>query len=95
MTKLLSILLFFTIGLCFGQAPDVPSQLETKSSDLTETELEPGETYVIDTVIDGKAIFKKEIPLANPENNNRELLDDTLAASIDEKWREAARSFDR
>lgn len=54
----------------------------------SESELEPGESYVMDTIIDGQAYFKKEIPAAITETPKREFLDDSLAASIDNKWRE-------
>ena len=71
--------------ICIGQTQDVNLAEKTRYS---ESELQPGESYVMDTVIDGQAYFKKEIPIANPDEPKRELVDDSLAASIDEKWRE-------
>jgi len=80
MKKLLSIFLFFTTCLIFSQTKD--------SIQLKETKLQAVETHVNDTIIDGQAVFKKEIPLANPDSTDRKLIDDVLAAEIDEKWRE-------
>lgn len=80
MKKLITILLLLTTYLTVSQTQD--------SIQHKETELENGETYVIDTIIDGQAIFKKEIPLVHPDSIGREFLDNALAAEIDEKWRE-------
>ncbi len=88
MKKLIIVFLFFTVSICIGQTLDSITQTGTKGTTLTETELEAGKTYVIDTIIDGKPLYKKEIPITNVDTSERELIDDVLAASIDEKWRE-------
>jgi len=85
MKKLSITLLLLTASLFNVYSQDTNLEEKTRYS---ETELQPGESYVMDTIIDGQAYFKKEIPLANPDTTVRELEDDALAASIDEKWRE-------
>ncbi|MBT8302897.1 MAG: LysM peptidoglycan-binding domain-containing protein [Bacteroidia bacterium] len=81
-------LILLSTSLCLAQAQDSRSIPGQADKELTETELESGQTYVIDTIIDGQAIFKKEIPLSNEDTFAKELLDDAFAESVDEQWRE-------
>ena len=84
MKKLIIILLSLTVRICFGQTDGDISATER----LTETQLKPGVNYVMDTIIDGQAYFKKEILPATVDTTKQELLDYSVAALIDEKWRE-------
>ncbi|TXE19112.1 LysM peptidoglycan-binding domain-containing protein [Psychroserpens burtonensis] len=86
-------LITLTIGclvcafISFGQ-DSIPKKKEIKR--LTEADFVAGETYVIDTIIDGKNFFKKGLNI-KPELDsiqNRKLLDHPHAAEIDEKWLE-------
>jgi len=61
---------------------------QTQTTRLTESQLIAGESYVIDTIIDGKAYFKKSIESLQPIVPNQELKDDEFAAEIDKKWME-------
>ena len=51
---------------------------------LTDNQLKSGETYTIDTIIDGRAVFKR-IEAIKPIVD-KELDDDEYAANIDQKW---------
>ncbi|WP_299883639.1 LysM peptidoglycan-binding domain-containing protein [uncultured Lacinutrix sp.] len=62
--------------------------LEEKTTRLSESELVAGESYVIDTIIDGKALFKKSIEPIAPIDLKKELQDDKFASEIDKKWME-------
>jgi membrane-bound lytic murein transglycosylase D len=86
-------LITLTIGflMCalvsFGQ-DSIPKKTEIKR--LTESDFVAGETYVIDTIIDGNNFFKKGLNI-KPEMDsiqNRKLLDHPHASEIDEKWLE-------
>lgn len=57
---------------------------KTDNQQLTEDKLESGVSYVIDTIIDGSAVFKKAEGLE--PIIDRELTDDEFAANIDQKW---------
>jgi len=81
----LSFLFLFCFGL-FALAQDQSEQ--TQTTRLTESQLIAGESYVIDTIIDGKAYFKKSIESLQPIVPNQELKDDEFAAEIDKKWME-------
>jgi len=85
------ITLTFCVLLCtlfsFGQ-DSIPKPTETKR--ITESDFQDGETYVIDTIIDGKNYFKKQLNI-NPVIDSTKiqtLKDNKLAAEIDEKWLE-------
>ena len=83
--KLFFVFIFFSVGVFYAQDS---IQSSTSNIRLSETQLESGETYVIDTVIDGKAFYKKQIePLVSNASIN-EFEDNELAANIDEKWLE-------
>ena len=73
----------------FSFAQDsIPTTSQTKR--LAESELIAGESYVIDTIIDGKTYFKKDLNI-KPELdslNSRTLEDHKLAAELDAKWLE-------
>lgn len=75
----------FTFFSVYLQAQD---NSVTKKARLSEADLVAGESYIIDTIIDGKAFFKKEIKAFIPLNNTIEKLDDTLASNFDKKWME-------
>ena len=62
--------------------------LQIKKGRVSESELVAGENYVIDTIIDGKAFFKKTIDPVNSVETTQELQDHEFAAEIDEKWLE-------
>ncbi len=73
--------------LCFGQ-DSIPKPAEVKR--LTESDFVEGETYVVDTIIDGKTFFRKQINI-QPIIDSTEiktLTDNKLAAELDKKWLE-------
>jgi len=55
---------------------------------LSESELIAGKSYVIDTIIDGRAFFKQSIQPQKQLDLSKELLDDQYASDIDKKWME-------
>ncbi|WP_055444124.1 lytic transglycosylase domain-containing protein [Lacinutrix himadriensis] len=80
-------LFFFISFLSFAavQAQD-SLQVTVENQRLTEKQLEAGKNYVIDTIIDGQALYKKEIKVVEELDLEKELLDNAHAAEIDEKW---------
>jgi membrane-bound lytic murein transglycosylase D len=85
--RLTTILLFF-IGLTTVNSQDstlVKSQINKPDSiQLEDNELKAEETYVLDTVIDGRTVFNKAEGLEPIVDRNLE--DDEFAANIDQKW---------
>ena len=86
-------LTILTIGIllcslfCFGQ-DSIPKTTEIKR--LTESDFVEGETYVVDTIIDGKKLFRKDLnikPVLDSFNITK-LEDHKLASEIDKKWLE-------
>ncbi|WP_460220419.1 LysM peptidoglycan-binding domain-containing protein [Psychroserpens sp. MEBiC05023] len=77
----------FCALFCFGQ-DSIPTT--TKIKRLTESDFIEGETYVIDTIIDGKTYFKKHLSITPVVDSTTitKLEDHKLAAEIDEKWLE-------
>lgn len=73
---------FITLGLLSSLAQEVikPEQR------LTQDQLETGEDYVIDTIINGQAYFKKAIKVLQPLQLSDGLVDDDFASNIDKKW---------
>ena len=85
LTLTLSVLLCSLIS--FGQ-DSIPKPTQTKR--LTESDFVEGETYVVDTIIDGKTYFRKNLnikPVIDSSNIKR-LEDHKLASEIDKKWLE-------
>jgi len=77
------VLVSFTqIGL--SQEETVP--LQEENTRIDESQLVAGESYVIDTIIDGKAFFKKEIKVIEQLDLSQPLLDNEHAKDIDQKW---------
>ena len=87
---IMRLILFLLLSLSFTivKAQDstlVANQtLKTNQELLTEDKLESGISYELDTVIDGRAVFKKAEGLE--PIIDRELTDDEFAANIDQKW---------
>ena len=79
------VVLFFVV---FGLQLNAQDSLIVKSTRLSESELIAGESYVIDTVIEGKALFKKSIEPLKKIDLTKALEDHKLASEIDEKWME-------
>ena len=82
-------LFFFLTLLSFGwlNAQDT-LQNANANQRLTEQQLQAGQAYVIDTIIDGQAYYKKEIKAAEQLHINKTLKDLEQASNIDEKWLE-------
>ncbi len=83
--------LFIVALICssFSFAQDsIPKPTQTKR--LSESDLIAGESYVVDTIIDGKTYFKKDLKIkpSTDSLNTRTLEDHKLAAELDAKWLE-------
>jgi len=76
------------VCVCFGFMSNAQDLLQTKTSRLSESDLVAGESYVIDTIIDGKAFFKKQIEPIVEVDLKKELQDNEFASEIDKKWME-------
>ncbi|MGB6268106.1 MAG: lytic transglycosylase, partial [Olleya sp.] len=61
---------------------------DTNITRLTQDQLIAGEDYVIDTIIDGQAYFKKSIKALQSVDLPKVLQDDEFASNIDKKWLE-------
>ncbi|MCK8481765.1 LysM peptidoglycan-binding domain-containing protein [Psychroserpens algicola] len=73
--------------LCFSQ-DSIPKV--TKTERLTETDFVEGQTYVVDTIIDGKTYFKAHLNIKPKPDSTavNTLVDHKLASEIDKKWLE-------
>ena len=80
------IILLFSVF--FGLQLNAQDPSIEKTSRIPESELIAGESYVIDTIVDGKAFFKKSIEPLKQIDLTKELQDDTFASEIDKKWME-------
>ncbi|AUC82967.1 LysM peptidoglycan-binding domain-containing protein [Lacinutrix sp. Bg11-31] len=79
------VVLFFVF---FGLQLNAQDSLTVKTTRLSESELIAGESYVIDTIVDGKAFFKKPIEPLKDIDLTMELQDHEFASEIDKKWME-------
>lgn len=79
------VVLFFVV---FGLQLHAQDSLAVKTTKLSEYELVAGENYVIDTIVDGKAFYKKSIEPLKQIDLTKELEDHKLASEIDKKWME-------
>lgn len=77
----LSVLFF---GFTFALAQEITQQ----QNRLTQEQLKEGENYIIDTIIDGQAYFKKSIKALEDVDLSKGLEDNQFAADIDQKWLE-------
>jgi len=85
MRPILLLLLFLSLTLVKAQDSTlVANPVTQKINKLTEDQLKSGVSYVIDTVIDGRALYKKAEGLEPIIVD--ELTDDKFAAEIDQKW---------
>ena len=75
-------------SILIGLQLNAQDSLSVKTSRLTESDLIAGENYVIDTIVDGKAFFKKAIQPIRKIDLTKELQDNPLALEIDKKWME-------
>ena len=80
-------LILSILSCCVLNAQDT-LQVSVESQRLTEQQLEAGEKYVIDTVVDGQAFYKKEIKSLEQSDSIVEFQDLEHASQIDEKWLE-------
>ncbi|WP_452602979.1 LysM peptidoglycan-binding domain-containing protein [Pontimicrobium sp. MEBiC06410] len=78
---------FLMLLSCAGlQAQDT---LQKKTNRHTEAELVAGEKYVVDTIIDGKTLYKKTIEaVVKPTDTVKTFQDHAFAAEVDKKWME-------
>jgi len=79
--------LFIFLGFNSLKAQD-SLLVDNANQRLSEGQLQAGEVYVIDTIIDGQAFYKKEIKIVEQLDPNREFQDNEHASSIDQKWLE-------
>jgi len=81
-----SFLIVLILSLCCSWLLAQDS-LQTNSTRLKQDQLISGESYEIDTIIDGQTYYKKSIKAISAEIPEQ-LLDDEYAAEIDKKWLE-------
>lgn len=87
MTSILKYI-FVLLSVCFGLQLHAQNTLVEKTTRIPESELVAGESYVIDTIMNGKAFFKKSIEPLKTIDLTKELQDDDFASEIDKKWME-------
>ncbi|MGB1210922.1 MAG: LysM peptidoglycan-binding domain-containing protein [Lacinutrix venerupis] len=78
--------LFFSV--LFGMQLYAQDSLNVKTTRFSESELIAGESYVIDTIVDGKVFFKKSIEPIKEIDLTKELQDHEMASEFDKKWME-------
>ncbi|WP_290701581.1 LysM peptidoglycan-binding domain-containing protein [Lacinutrix sp.] len=76
------------LSVFFGLQLHAQNPVEEQTTRIPESELIAGESYVIDTIMDGKAFFKKSIEPLKTIDLTKELQDDEFASEIDKKWME-------
>lgn len=75
----------FTVGLGYAQ-DSIPKQIV--KTHIPEEQIIAGESYDVDTIIDGQQFYKKEIEIEPDSLNLKALKDLEFTAELDEKWRE-------
>ena len=81
----------YTVGLflvLLGVQLYAQDTLALKTTRIPESQLVSGQSYVIDTIMDGKAFFKKTIEPLKQIDLTQALQDDEFASDIDKKWME-------
>lgn len=79
------VVLFFTITMGYAQ-DSIPKKSVKKH--ISDEQLAAGETYKVDTIIDGQQFYKKEIAVQTDSMDIKALKDLDFTAELDEKWRE-------
>ncbi|MGB1309094.1 MAG: LysM peptidoglycan-binding domain-containing protein [Oceanihabitans sp.] len=82
-----TLFFFFFLSLASINAQDSLA-VANQTKMLTEQELKKGETYVIDTVIDGQAYYRKQIKAIAAIEKPGAYNDNELASKLDQKWLE-------
>jgi membrane-bound lytic murein transglycosylase D len=80
-------LLISILSYCVLNAQD-SLQVSAHSQRLSEEQLKAGETYIVDTLVDGQTFYKKEIKSVGQLDSIVEFQDLEHASQIDEKWLE-------
>lgn len=83
---LLILCLSFTISKAQDSTLVTNQTIKTDNHQFTDNELESGVSYVIDTVIDGRAVFKKIEAEPIKPIIATEIKDDEFASNIDQQW---------
>ncbi len=79
------IAVIFTVGVTYAQ-DSIPKQIV--KTHIPEEQLVAGESYEVDTIIDGKQFYKKQIEIETDTIDISSLKDLDFTAELDEKWRE-------
>ncbi|PWK20560.1 LysM peptidoglycan-binding domain-containing protein [Xanthomarina spongicola] len=83
--KTLTFLFILSISITYAQDSLVTKK---KASKLSDSELVAGEKYIVDTIIDGKTLYKLQIEAIPKISELDSLKDHELAQQFDEKWLE-------
>ena len=85
LNRVLSLLFIINLSTSFAQDSLEIKKLNEK---LSKAELEEGETYVVDTIIDGKPLYKKQIDAITKISELDSLQDLEVASEFDKRWLE-------
>lgn len=85
LNRVLNLLFILSLSTSFAQDSLEIKKLNEKFS---KAELEEGETYVVDTIIDGKPLYKKQIDAITKISELDSLQDLEIASDFDKKWLE-------
>ncbi|WP_417872295.1 LysM peptidoglycan-binding domain-containing protein [Xanthomarina gelatinilytica] len=85
LNRVLNLLFILSLSTSFAQDSLEIKKLNEK---LSKAELEEGETYVVDTIIDGKPLYKKQIDAITKISELDSLQDLEIASDFDKKWLE-------
>jgi membrane-bound lytic murein transglycosylase D len=89
LSQLKSVLLFICLFLISSVYSQDSIQNPQTQERLSETELISGQTYVIDTIVDGSTYYKAQIPVQNMDSLQLSpLKDHAFASDMDKKWQE-------
>ncbi|MFL0352870.1 LysM peptidoglycan-binding domain-containing protein [Xanthomarina sp. GH4-25] len=85
LNKILTFVFVLSIGITYAQDSLIA---KNKTEKLSESELVAGEKYVLDTIIDGKKLYKLPIEPIPEISDLMTLVDHEQAVQFDEKWLE-------
>ena len=80
---ILTYFFIFTLSMSYAQDSLV---VESKTNKLSDAELVADEIYVVDTIIDGKTLYKKKVEIPANISEITAFKDLELAKQFDDKW---------
>ncbi|EGV43141.1 LysM peptidoglycan-binding domain-containing protein [Bizionia argentinensis JUB59] len=77
--------LFFAVGILYAQ-DSIPKKIVKKH--ISEEQLIAGESYDLDTIVDGQQFYKRQINIDPESLDIKSLIDLEFTSELEQKWRE-------